>query len=125
MKPVAHVIERAGWDKETKEPTDLLKVALEPSDEEGHFIVDNSYWGKQVVQRVVLLDVANEDVSAMHETGEFPLDKYVSMDELGNINIRNGEISIPLLRGSGNSLTQRVEAFREFKPVTAALVKVD
>lgn len=120
MKPIAHVEMGMGRDKDCK-AVDLRRVALVPSHEEGHFVIEDSYFGKQVVSRVVLLDVADEDLEVIHATGEFPLERYVSTDEQGKSDPTVGrfQVNFPYKHGSGNSVNMSVHSIREFAPVTA------
>lgn len=100
----------------------LNRVALVPSHEGGHFVIDHSYYGKQIVDKVVLLGVAEEDVDMMHAADEFPLDKYIATDEYGNSATTErvgAQVSILFNRGSGNSVNMVTHSFREFAPVAA------
>ena len=111
MKPIDHVY------LDTK---DLRRVAVVPSHEDGHFIVDHSYFGKRLVGEVVLLGVSDEDLETMHSTGEFPLSEYVVTDEEGNARPINGHAEViinSLDHGSNNTVTIGIESFREFAPV--------
>lgn len=96
-------------------------VVLEPSHEEGQFLVTHTYFGKRPVSEVVLLGVSAEDVESLRATGEFPLDTYVATDERGNstANVGKMAVSIPFERGSNNSVTTEVESFQEVAPVNA------
>ncbi len=66
MKPVAQVEKGFGWDAEARTTCDLRRVALEPSSEGGHFVVNHDHYGRVVVDKVVLLGVKPEDRDVLH-----------------------------------------------------------
>lgn len=119
MQPRAQVEKRTGWNAEDGETVDVRRVALAPSYKGGHFVIEDPYYGTQVVDKVVLLNVADKDLESMHATGEFPLDEYVATDERGNSSLTAGraQVTIQFNRGSENSMSLEVDSFREFAAV--------